>query len=675
MKEEQYHIQEMFGFQDGNDDILSDVGNTGEVRHSMWALMPYSVSDGEGVINEKFISFILNRNKYPTKKLPSAPYLIDRFNECVGNIRETLKHVEDKKKFYNNLLELQDYLIRGKLYDKKPLDKHVMNLEEGITDLTDPIDEVYGTKIANEFADKLNLGEPQYLGGGEYGRAFLISGNKVLKLTSDSGEVDAASKIQQVNPKSLANIYNIYKIYDTEADRGMFALIEQYVPEKPTKEFDRLTNLLEYIETDYFNGDLYGALIGLIAKGKSKDYFPNKTFDDFPEMAKVILTGKSSMNITEDDRKKAYDFMMGLYEIKKELNELGIKSRDFFEARNLGYLNGVLTMFDVGGYKAPEIQVPQNNVITLPEGKENSVNPDFNRKKERLEYAFDKILGIKLSTVLSTYKKTGKFNFDRDKIKKYFIKNPGDFRFFRSIIKKIKELKEDGSALYSTDNSIGTDNFPAYNQNDSSPLTDNNVPANTAAYNEDLEYRKASDATKDEYVINERIKSSMPGSSSVTIKKKCQLAGNGNTSTACNQGDINNLNLKPIRENVSVNLPTTDNIGGYGTYKITNNGQYVGTLSIIDREIQGGSRYIVVDKIFIEPEFRGEGYAGDAMKILFQFADKHNIIITLTPDNLWGSNVNKLKKWYKSLGFIENKGKSKDFQTMQLMYRLPNNPQ
>jgi hypothetical protein len=48
-----------------------------------------------------------------------------------------------------------------------------------------------------------------------------------------------------------------------------------------------------------------------------------------------------------------------------------------------------------------------------------------------------------------------------------------------------------------------------------------------------------------------------------------------------------------------------------------------------------------------------------------------NKIITLTPDNLWGSNVNKLKKWYKSLGFVENKGRNKDFQTMQAMYRLP----
>jgi len=109
-------------------------------------------------------------------------------------------------------------------------------------------------------------------------------------------------------------------------------------------------------------------------------------------------------------------------------------------------------------------------------------------------------------------------------------------------------LPEDGTSKFSTDDTLGQDEFPTYNNNDTSPLTDNNVPTSV---DEDLEYRHASDATKDEYVIDEAGKKAwMPGAQSVEVKKKCKLGGLGNTSAACNQGDITNLELKKIVEEV-----------------------------------------------------------------------------------------------------------------------------
>ena len=118
-------MYEMYNFADGNDDMLGDMPpqDAVDTRQGMWALMPYGVGDGPGVVNEDFISFVLNRDKYPTRALPSAPYLVDEFHNCVNNLNEVLNHAGDKKKFYNNLLELQDYLIRGKFYDREPLEK------------------------------------------------------------------------------------------------------------------------------------------------------------------------------------------------------------------------------------------------------------------------------------------------------------------------------------------------------------------------------------------------------------------------------------------------------------------------------------------------------------------------------------------------------------------------
>ncbi|MFW6219961.1 MAG: hypothetical protein ACOC33_03900, partial [bacterium] len=78
-----------------------------------------------------------------------------------------------------------------------------------------------------------------------------------------------------------------------------------------------------------------------------------------------------------------------------------------------------------------------------------------------------------------------------------------------------------------------------------------------------------------------------------------------------------------------------------------------------------------LNKIFINPEHRGMGHADDVLRILTDYADKNNKIITLTPDNIWGASKEKLKKWYKSWDFVMNTGKNKDFQTRELMYRLP----
>lgn len=88
----------------------------------------------------------------------------------------------------------------------------------------------------------------------------------------------------------------------------------------------------------------------------------------------------------------------------------------------------------------------------------------------------------------------------------------------------------------------------------------------------------------------------------------------------------------------------------------------------VDRQ---GENYLILHKIEIYKKYRGMGYASEAMRQIIDYADKNNLIIALTPDSYRGSNVNRLIKWYKSFGFVMNKGKKKDFSHMQLMYKLP----
>lgn len=98
-----------------------------------------------------------------------------------------------------------------------------------------------------------------------------------------------------------------------------------------------------------------------------------------------------------------------------------------------------------------------------------------------------------------------------------------------------EELTFGSADLYSTQDSI-SDNPKTTSRNDIYDVSDG------------LEYKRASDATKDKYVIDERNKSYMDGSVGVSVKKQCRLGGLGSTSKACNQGEIENLNFHKINE-------------------------------------------------------------------------------------------------------------------------------
>ena len=476
-RKQKYQMYELFNYADGNDDILSDAGGGMDIRHGMWAQMPYSVDDGQGVINEKFVDFVGNRNNYPNKSVDGIGVLADGFHECVNNIKETLKLVENKKQFYSNLLELQNYLKGQGYYDRDPLlsEEFIINEEIPSVEQYSLEDRNYSDELAKAVAIKLSLTEPRHLGGGANGFAYEINDNLVLKLTSDVSEADAASKLMRGRPKNIAEIYNLYKVHDTETNQSFFAILQENINEKPKERFRKLQNDITLISPD---GMSYIDIMFSIKKPKRFDY------NQSAEFAKKLLTDNPEANVSQQDRQAAYEYLVGMFAIRQELIDFQIKSVDYIEIANLGYKNGTLKFFDTGGYRGvDEPNFKDNDIITLP---------------------------------------------------------------------------EDGSAKFSTDDAINQDGFPAYNTNDTSPSINNNLNANSAnnAMYEDLEYKHVDgDATDDEYSLaEERDKSYGTGSKTVEVKKKCRLGGTGNTSVACNQGDINNLILKSIKEELENNL-------------------------------------------------------------------------------------------------------------------------
>ncbi len=81
---------------------------------------------------------------------------------------------------------------------------------------------------------------------------------------------------------------------------------------------------------------------------------------------------------------------------------------------------------------------------------------------------------------------------------------------------------------------------------------------------------------------------------------------------------------------------------------------------------------VTVGRIVVPEGDRNKGTGTKAMERLIEHADANGLTIALTPSKDFGAtNIKRLKDFYKRLGFVENKGKNKDFSTKESMIRTP----
>ena len=88
----------------------------------------------------------------------------------------------------------------------------------------------------------------------------------------------------------------------------------------------------------------------------------------------------------------------------------------------------------------------------------------------------------------------------------------------------------------------------------------------------------------------------------------------------------------------------------------------------IDADLMG-DKAITLSKIIAKDKNAGNGT--NFMNDLTELADKKGLKINLSPSADFGGNKNRLKDFYKRFGFVENKGKNKDFTINESMYREP----
>ena len=89
-------------------------------------------------------------------------------------------------------------------------------------------------------------------------------------------------------------------------------------------------------------------------------------------------------------------------------------------------------------------------------------------------------------------------------------------------------------------------------------------------------------------------------------------------------------------------------------------------------EASNSDKLLVLSKIALPKENRKSGIGTEVMNEITNFADSKGKTIALTPSTDFGAtSVSRLKEFYKRFGFVENKGKNKDFSISESMYRLP----
>tara|TARA_B110000459_G_scaffold97328_1_gene108407 strand:- start:3643 stop:5043 length:1401 start_codon:yes stop_codon:yes gene_type:complete len=78
-----------------------------------------------------------------------------------------------------------------------------------------------------------------------------------------------------------------------------------------------------------------------------------------------------------------------------------------------------------------------------------------------------------------------------------------------------------------------------------------------------------------------------------------------------------------------------------------------------------------LSKIEVSGDERNAGQGTKVMQDIVDRMDREGAIITLTPDDAFGGNKNRLIKFYKRFGFVPNKGRNKDFRFRETMIRYP----
>lgn len=518
---------------------------------------------------KRAVNYIEGLQKIGKPALNDISKLYKNYLISLQNIDRILPLAKNQPEFFNKIINIQallkkiglikEDLIYWHASDASPeSDNYQLMGEENdelIKENVAGLKQQEAIEIVDKILDKFDLNKkPKLLGSGLFGYAFDL-GDRVLKLTTDQSEAVENLKIKQRGVNRLPIVYGVYEINrEINNKKNLYVIFLEKLnlaPEVIKKYFDNLDTIFLKELGEDFKDIVYEEYI------YNKYYYQRELKTDIDRILK--------------DKPKLLEFYYAIIDIADEIEKFGIQSTDFLNYNNLGFKNnGKLGTFDIGygDYYFGKDKPTQLNIgeggTDLYRTKHGFVNPDDSKSLEentkintkdvsKLEDMSKDYIGI-----VSTYQPKNKTNKEKsenlkkvlDKFGFEYIIGMGEWdddpktveQSF--IIQKHPSMSEDDfyNILMVFARKFNQETFIFGKEGDYNLCYNNGKKENLGSI---INF-------EDDSLNEERIKSWMPGMSTVSVKKKCKLGGKGDgTSVACNQGDIKNLDIKPLKDGQS----------------------------------------------------------------------------------------------------------------------------
>lgn len=88
-------------------------------------------------------------------------------------------------------------------------------------------------------------------------------------------------------------------------------------------------------------------------------------------------------------------------------------------------------------------------------------------------------------------------------------------------------------------------------------------------------------------------------------------------------------------------------------------------------DLMGSGKVVTLSRIIVPNDSRNSGTGTAVMQRLTRWADQNGKTLALSPSGDFGGNKARLGDFYKRFGFVENKGRAKDYEISETMYREP----
>lgn len=97
--------------------------------------------------------------------------------------------------------------------------------------------------------------------------------------------------------------------------------------------------------------------------------------------------------------------------------------------------------------------------------------------------------------------------------------------------------------------------------------------------------------------------------------------------------------------------------------------------SDVDAWVSEDETRLVLSRLVVPVGRRNQGRGSEFMAALCDLGDRTGKRVELTPTSDFGGSKRRLIQFYKRFGFVQNKGRNRDFEVSEDMYRLPSSTQ